>query len=143
MLLEHIERIRNESFEKRRRYAYIVSIGLTGIIVLIWLTTLLGERITGNGSTQDADVVPDERQGVFDDVRRSFDDANLFKSETPSTQVDQRPQGQFALPPSAADSFNDVSDETLVPDTPISEVEETSDDMEGTLVPNVSTSTGG
>lgn len=80
MLFEYIERVRNEPKDVRKRTAFFWSAVFTGVIVLVWLSVIIGREYAQRGST--AEQVTDVANTITEDTHARFDAANDFLRTT-------------------------------------------------------------
>ncbi len=86
MLLKHLEDIRKKSPEARKRYAMLFSVIITGLIVLVWGTTLLLKSI-GTGEF----ALKNEEENKKENLADQFRSANKFlENNAPVTTIQQQ-----------------------------------------------------
>jgi len=91
MLFEYIERARNQPKEVKQRLVWTWSFALTGIIVLVWLSVLIGREYaeTGGRSTEEVRAPVPEPQ----DTASRFNAANEFLKTEPAAFIPPRDVG--------------------------------------------------
>jgi hypothetical protein len=77
MLLDHLEQVRQQPKESRKRFVFVWSLISTGIIVLVWLSVLFGQSYALRGSEESAteESIPTLET---ENIRDSFDSSNDF-----------------------------------------------------------------
>ena len=144
MLIDHIERVRSQPIEARRRYALVVSLILTGIIVAIWLSVLFAGR-TQSGMDTAVEVKQDVAPGVttLEETSTQFDASNTFLNdmEGGASRAPTPEYETLSVPASMLDGFEDVGTSTdFSTTTTTTETEPVEDTMES-LVPQPSSRT--
>lgn len=89
MLFERIERLRQEPVHVRERYAFLSSIVLTGVIVVVWLGTLI---LRSGAGVEHSDVTAavsdaDTGRGSISELQRLFRSANTFMRQGGSASL--------------------------------------------------------
>jgi hypothetical protein len=99
MLLEYIERARNQPKEVKQRLVWTWSFMLTGIIVLVWISVLIGREYAENGgrTAEEVRVAAPEPQ----DTASRFNAANEFLKTEPAAFIPSREIGTSTVPDTA------------------------------------------
>jgi len=113
MLIEHIERVRRGSYEKRRRYAFMVSMSVTGIIVAVWITTLIGAH-TYNEDAPAPEPDPEQTETAsLQQLKEQFRSANTFGEDAATHSLLDAQPSMFTAP-SDFDAFDMPSDDRAI-----------------------------
>jgi hypothetical protein len=77
MLLDHLEQVRQQPKEAKKRFVFIWSLIITGVIVLIWLSVLFGQSYALRSSEESAveNTIPTLET---ENIRDSFNSSNDF-----------------------------------------------------------------
>jgi predicted PurR-regulated permease PerM len=82
MLLDYIEHARSQPKEVRRRIVWTWSLALTGVIVLLWLSVLIGRQYAEQGGSMKEES-PTPKEEITDMITR-FNAANDFLRTEPA-----------------------------------------------------------
>ena len=115
MLLDYLDTVRLWPIAKRKRFAMTLSVGLTGIIVLLWLSVMFMGPDPQSTASAERPIVPvateQESLGMWERLRASI-------GMTPTADTPNQPDESPALreiSPEALSEFHSTFDEPEAP----------------------------
>ncbi|MBP9760322.1 MAG: hypothetical protein KBD24_03040 [Candidatus Pacebacteria bacterium] len=89
MLFEYLEHVRAQSIQERKRFAFLFSFGVTGVITLIWLSVIFANQDSIAPADASVPMVAESSQaladeGVFTRFTKAVRSATNMTTETES-----------------------------------------------------------
>jgi hypothetical protein len=118
MFFEYLEHIRNKSVEARKRFAYVFTSFLTGVIILLWLSVHLAGKPTTETAPAGKDPLGTITKSFTQTVQSTDTDNAPVSNSDRAVQFSNSytaPSGSSTSPSQAADASASTSPEQLPP----------------------------